>query len=735
MSLRYLLNFTTLALFLCIRLNAQIQFAEDFEEGVSLEGVELNLDFEIIKIPLKDYKGWLLNVYEDSKGYIWLRPGIFGSLRYDGQEFSFFSHKVSDTYSNNRVVVHDILEGHNGSHWICSSDNMVYYDNHLKTVSFKASDHVLSSNNKWEKSFFNVEPTETGELLIGTKAGLMIYNIEKDSVEGILQFAPYQADKSSSNNHVRHTTQDPVQPNLFWSTTRAGFFLYDHTKKTFQDYSPPQYDAKQWIYHSFRYNVPIKSSLYTVVMQQYLMEFNTLSRQWQQLAHWQDSTNSHQAICDIKPLNDQYLFVSGKGTGPYLVDPANKKYYPLRFTINRKSPKWKEYWSFCVDQNGYLWTSYWPNYLLKSKKPIIKSTPSYQLDIHKIIIDTTELDYRRIQNNQLQLQQQERNISIKYKFINTDPAKKWVSRYRLKGHTSSWDIPIHDIAYIKGLSAGNYNFEAELIGNDGSTFYYNDLQISVAPYWYEKKIVIVGGVIIMLLALLLAYWIFRVFERTKNSKLSIEEQLDELEKKALKSEMAPHFIFNSLNTIKKLVEQEGEKKAVHYLNQFSGFTRKVLHFSEEPSITLEEELELCKNYLEMEQLRQALPFKYQVEVAANTDPSFISIPPLLLQRLLEKTMESGFYAQAKNREIAIQLTSSKEEIKCHVDLKGIQTTTSSLFQYKNNDEIVMSDESGLQTAIKNWWPEEIPEYIHIDVSCSSEDENQTDVQVKLRIEI
>jgi|GEM_PF-5853914 len=154
-------------------------------------------------------------------------------------------------------------------------------------------------------------------------------------------------------------------------------------------------------------------------------------------------------------------------------------------------------------------------------------------------------------------------------------------------------------------------------------------------------------------------------------KILLENELLQIESKALRAQMNPHFIFNCLNSIKSLIQEQSNKKAIHYLTLFSKFIRNVLHYSEEKQITLEEELALSKTYLEMEKLRFEKSIIYRIEVASNIDTSFIKVPPMILQPFLENAIWHGLLHKEGERELKLVVEGEEEVVVCIIEDNGI----------------------------------------------------------------
>lgn len=104
--------------------------------------------------------------------------------------------------------------------------------------------------------------------------------------------------------------------------------------------------------------------------------------------------------------------------------------------------------------------------------------------------------------------------------------------------------------------------------------------------------------------------------------------------------MDPHFIFNALGNIQSIILQKDTVLAVSYLNKFTKLTRQVLEQSRKETISLEEEINTLKNYIELQQLRLNNGFDYSIECDEEIEKDIL-IPPLLLQPFIENAVEHG----------------------------------------------------------------------------------------------
>jgi sensor histidine kinase YesM len=130
-------------------------------------------------------------------------------------------------------------------------------------------------------------------------------------------------------------------------------------------------------------------------------------------------------------------------------------------------------------------------------------------------------------------------------------------------------------------------------------------------------------------------------ERLQRLTNDFNQKIAETEMAALRAQMNPHFIFNCLNSIQFFTAQNDADKATDYLTKFSRLIRLVLENSKSERVTLQNELETLRLYLDMEAMRFAQKVHYEIQLADNIDAESIQIPPLLLQPFVENAIWHG----------------------------------------------------------------------------------------------
>ena len=158
----------------------------------------------------------------------------------------------------------------------------------------------------------------------------------------------------------------------------------------------------------------------------------------------------------------------------------------------------------------------------------------------------------------------------------------------------------------------------------------------------------------------------------RQRRLKDEKQILTLEQDMLRSQMNPHFIFNSLNSIKLYIINNEKENAVYYLNKFSKLIRKILIASKEKEISLAEELDTMKLYMNIENIRFSNEINYTTKVSDKIDLESIKVPSLILQPFLENALWHGLSTIKDNKNISLEITNNNDEfVKITITDNGI----------------------------------------------------------------
>ncbi|SDK65802.1 Histidine kinase [Pedobacter sp. ok626] len=172
-------------------------------------------------------------------------------------------------------------------------------------------------------------------------------------------------------------------------------------------------------------------------------------------------------------------------------------------------------------------------------------------------------------------------------------------------------------------------------------------------------------------ALLTAVVIFSVYRARiagLKKKTLLKNKIKDLEIKAIRSQMNPHFMFNALNSIQSLINNNQYKEANVYLEKFSLLMRRVLNNSEKTFVTLSDELDAITLYCELEQLR--FNFKFEIEVSPQVNTQLMEIPGMIIQPLVENSILHGLAQKGDTGRLVIHISCDQRYLKIVIKDNG-----------------------------------------------------------------
>jgi tetratricopeptide (TPR) repeat protein len=216
--------------------------------------------------------------------------------------------------------------------------------------------------------------------------------------------------------------------------------------------------------------------------------------------------------------------------------------------------------------------------------------------------------------------------------------------------------------------------------------------------------IILGGVI---------FFLKLRHEKAKTQNAVIEQRL-------LRSQMTPHFIFNSLSVLQGMILNKEDKKSVFYLSKFSKLLRITLENSRDKLVPLSHELEAVNNYLELQNLEASQSYDYTILVDKNIDEDIFRIPPMLIQPFIENAIEHAFENRKENRKIDIELKYVSGDLICTITDNGIGIDAQNSHKRK--------DKKSLATTITSERLKMLSKDFNIDGSVCVEDRKKYNEQ-------
>ncbi len=158
---------------------------------------------------------------------------------------------------------------------------------------------------------------------------------------------------------------------------------------------------------------------------------------------------------------------------------------------------------------------------------------------------------------------------------------------------------------------------------------------------------------------------------SERAKIELQQQATDLEMQALRAQMNPHFIFNSLNSINRFILQNNKTQASEYLTKFSRLIRLILQNSQSSLIPLESELEALQLYLELEAVRFNHHFEFKIVMEDDLDVSVLKVPPLIIQPYAENAIWHGLMHKEEKGHLQIELYEEKDMLCCKIADDGV----------------------------------------------------------------
>lgn len=293
-----------------------------------------------------------------------------------------------------------------------------------------------------------------------------------------------------------------------------------------------------------------------------------------------------------------------------------------------------------------------------------------------IYFESIEMSYQQldsINKKEHNFKPIENHLSFSFKTIDVNHPNEIEYRWRLNSEEWS-DWSESNLVVFPSLNSGNYLFEAQsktanqVVSNPIDFSFFIETAL-VNKGWF--RVLVVTGI---LLLLFFVGWIYFRNIKRKNSveqkQLRLENKLLELEQKALRLQMNPHFIFNVLNGIKALGAID-TKKMNNAIQKLASLMRATLHNSRQENISLKDEVDGLKHYLELEQMMGSKEFKFEINIDDKLNLEEVLLAPMIIQPFVENAIEHGISKIDREGEILISFTLKNNQLHGQIKDNGI----------------------------------------------------------------
>lgn len=646
--------------------------------------------FEYTKISDDINAEKILSVYNDYENNVWLGTAS-GLFRFRGKGFE--TYNVRDGLLGNFIF--GITEDTAKNLWVCSEEKGVFRYDGTAFTGYTKKDGMPADKAS------TVFALDDGSVLVGTQEGLV--HFVKNKIDKV-----YSTDDGLLNDTVNIIYRDPQ--GVLWLGGSNGITMVSEDWKFTTYHMPlvsnvPKPDVWCMMQDS-------KGTLWVGTYQGGLYTFSngTFTRRDHELGF---SADSYFGICEDKAGNLFYATLDGvfikSTTG---IDSVREQHglnsdlvYSMgidrkkenlwigtnqginRFDVNAyANGRKKVVYTFGKEEgftgvecntngvyeqaDGSMWFGT-VNGLIKYNPQLYRSNPYYT----KTNITNISVFYHdTILPQNTTLAYDENSVSFEYVGICFANAAKVQYRYMLEGFESDYSPPTKErIARYPNIPSGTYTFKVISCNNEGlwntepATFTFT----IATPFWKKSWFWFLTSAAAVAILIVAVFSRIRQIKRRERKESEVRVALAGNELKALRAQMNPHFMFNSLNSIQHFILTNKANDAGKYLNKFARLMRMILNNSDKSRITVGEEVEYLQLYVELEAMRFDNKFDWKIDISKDIDVDFIEIPAMLLQPYVENAILHGLTPLKEPGHLEISMRMQGSTLVCRIRDNGI----------------------------------------------------------------
>jgi ligand-binding sensor domain-containing protein len=318
--------------------------------------------------------------------------------------------------------------------------------------------------------------------------------------------------------------------------------------------------------------------------------------------------------------------------------------------------------------------------LLKLPSQITKNTVYPNIEITSVSVNQLIVN---TDNQLLDLKYNENNIDIDFNTACLRARGNFKYKYRLLGLDATWhyNSGINNHIQYASLPSGEFIFEIRAVNEDGlESFKTEQVKFIIkSPFWqrwwfYVLMVLLGSGVVAIL-------FMIRIRFITRRAELRNKVTASQLT--ALKSQMNPHFLFNTLNSLQDLILKHDIKNSNYYLNKFSLLMREILDMSGKDEVPLSREIKLLDTYLELEKLRFGDEFKFEIKTDETLDIDHLVLPPMIIQPFIENALKHGLLHKKGDKNLSVEFSLNDEILICEIIDNGVGRKRSEEIKARN----------------------------------------------------
>ena len=289
--------------------------------------------------------------------------------------------------------------------------------------------------------------------------------------------------------------------------------------------------------------------------------------------------------------------------------------------------------------------------------------PELVIDIYDVSINDKESANDIISNY---YHSSTKNISFSFRTLKYPTSKNIEYRYRI--NDENWIQG--NVINLSSISSGHYTIELEAFDKETSQIICKNIEFTIyAPFWLSWWFISIIALLFGAAIYSILNQRFKAKQKRENEKTRLQIENTELQIRSLQMQMNPHFIFNALTSVQNSILDEDTKASLQYLNTLVSIIRTNLENVAKETIPLSSEIEFLNKYINIEKLR--FKDKLRITLINNCPDINISIPPMLVQPLIENAIKHGIMPKKEGGEIWIEFHFENDILVVTVEDDGV----------------------------------------------------------------
>ena len=637
------------------------------------------------------------DIIADNQDYFWVSTFENGLLRLDINYPITFKQNQPEGYGFDQLSPHNLYY-YEDSLYITSERGFLVYNENTQTFKRYGKEEI-ATRSAYKAGVHCMAFISRDTVLLGTKWGLTLFDKKNDKVIKNLWEEDPPKDGHSTYNFVSQLRLDKTDANVIWGVGRKGLFSLDKRdwKRTYYPYPDkiPVGSQRDYMTDFVQSNgslyVKYFGGLTSRTRGGELLKFEMGTKKWKQVIKLSfHDKYGEKFVSEIQTLKEygDYVFLVSRAFGVQLINSKNDEI--IQFYGAHPYFKRPNLWTnpkrnldkyltgmYCglIDNRGYLWGTWSRDNIIRSKEPLF--FPKHAIEEKSLQISNlkvNDIKYRMhilrdsIVKNKILLKSFERHIDFDFGLVN---AVKDSLRYEYKFDSKNWIVAKNGNVRIDQIHPGNNKLflralHRDKVINSREINFYSTHKIH--EWWWFKV-----GVLLLVGSIIFMFYKIKINSIRKEEKLKsqFQKQISEIEMQALRAQMNPHFLFNSLNSIKHYAVNKTKKETAEYITTFSQLIRQILQNSNDKIVSLTQELKAIQLYVAVEQNRfdQKFDFKLDLDDEINTDTIFV--PPMLLQPYIENAIWHGLMHKKSKGVLELTIKDRDQSLHCTIEDDGI----------------------------------------------------------------